>query len=126
LRNDASSYAEALSLADRGRKKYPEFAEIIDTRGEIYYRMGKLDSAESELREAVRLSPVNSKALAIARLHLAQVLADRAKNTEAIQMLNEALGTSSPGAGLSGADREAAQGLLSKLTAAAAEQRGAR
>ena len=119
LAEDKARLKEALDLADQGREKFPDFAAIVDTRGVIYERMGRLADAEKELREAVRVSRVSSGELASAKLHLAGVLAARGKNDEAMRYANEALGGGS-GAQLSPQDRLKAEELVAKLTSGAA------
>jgi tetratricopeptide (TPR) repeat protein len=111
-----SKLKEAAALADRGRAKFPEFAELIDTRGVIYQRMNELGDAERELREAVRLSSVNSRGLATAKFHLAEVLAARDKKDEAVGLLNDVLGPSRQPAGLAEEDMIRAEELLGQLT----------
>ncbi len=116
LDDGGSRLAEALRLADRGRAKYPEFVELIDTRGVIYRRLGRLDDAERELREAIRLSPVNSRNLATARLHLGEVLVDKGMTQAAVEMLKASLIRSRTMPGLAAEDRQRALALVTQLT----------
>jgi len=123
LSEDKVKGKEALALADRGRSLYPAFTELIDTRGVIYHRLGRLDDAAKELGECVRVSPVGSRQQAAAQFHLAAVLADQGKNDEALRLLRDALGKTQPGRGLTADERAEAEALLSRLAQSATGSR---
>ena len=45
-------YEEALELAQQGLKVSPEYADLIDTRGVIYYRSGEYQKAVEDFIES--------------------------------------------------------------------------
>ncbi|MCD6405731.1 MAG: tetratricopeptide repeat protein, partial [Planctomycetes bacterium] len=110
LAESSSDLQEALILADRGRDRYPDFVELIDTRGIIYYRMGKSEDARKEFEEAVKRAP-NAPAGAAARFHLARMLSEQNKKDQALRWIKEC-----PLSMLSAEDRNHAEKLLTDLT----------
>ncbi len=110
LADSSSDLQEALILADRGRQRYPDFVELIDTRGIIYYRMGKIEDARKEFEEAVRRAP-NAPAGAAARFHLARMLAEQNKKDQALRWIKGCRLSM-----LSSEDRARAEELLKDLT----------
>ena len=106
---------EALAIADRGRKAYPEMAAIADTRGVIYERLGRFDDARREYEECLKATPRTSEAGVAARFHLGRALAAMDRKAEAISAIRDVLDTS---AGmLSPSDKAEADALLSSLVA---------
>ena len=76
---------EALALIDKALKMAPEDPFIMDSLGWVYYRMGKLDAAEAQLRKAYALR----KDAEIA-VHLGEVLWRKGAQEEARTLLREA------------------------------------
>jgi tetratricopeptide (TPR) repeat protein len=61
---------EAMSLAERAKKRMPKSASVSDTLGYVYYRKNLTEQAIQELQSAVDSDPKN----AAFRLHLAMAL----------------------------------------------------
>jgi tetratricopeptide (TPR) repeat protein len=71
---------EALKLISRAVELEPSSGAYLDSLGWVYYRMGKLDQAETYLRQALVQVPHD----ATVRDHLGDVLAGRGKLKDAI------------------------------------------
>ena len=106
---------EALDLAQRGLKIAPNYCDLIDTRGVIYYRLGQLDKAVHDFNECIRLYPGITPSSIGTRFYLARSLAELGQRDKAIQYLKEALDLNSQSGGLSTADLAEAQHLLNEL-----------
>ncbi|MEF8794227.1 tetratricopeptide repeat protein [Thiohalorhabdus sp.] len=78
---------EALELIRKANDLEPEAGYILDSLGWVYYRMGKLDAAERNLRHALKRTPDDPKILA----HLGEVLEARDRPGEARQVWQQAL-----------------------------------
>ncbi|RMF77117.1 MAG: hypothetical protein D6744_11660 [Planctomycetota bacterium] len=71
--------ADAVPYAEQARQLVPDNANVLDTLGWTYYRNGRLDEAETALREARMVDPENLAVL----YHLGLVLRDRGQRTAA-------------------------------------------
>ena len=107
---------EALSLANKGLGISPDYLDLIDTRGVIYYRLGRLDQAEQDLAKAAGLYPLGHPAGVGARVHLAQVYAKQGKRQDAARLLREALDMQARFGGLSAEELEQAKVLLEQVS----------
>ncbi|MFH0964482.1 MAG: tetratricopeptide repeat protein [Planctomycetota bacterium] len=115
LCEEKKEYDEALALADRGRESAQGFPDLVDTRGVIYYRMGRLPEAKKELETAVQMSLAAGGSAASAKFHLARVLAGLREQDEAVSLLEESLARPPVAGGIVGAEREEAEALLKGL-----------
>jgi tetratricopeptide (TPR) repeat protein len=106
---------EALDLAQRGLKIAPNYYDLIDTRGVIFYRLGQFDKAVHDFNECIRLYPGVTPSSIGTRFYLARSMAGLGQKDKAIQYLNEALELNNKNGGLSAADLAEAQSLLNKL-----------
>lgn len=116
---------KALELANRGLKLKPDYIDLIETRGVIHYRLGRLEEALRDLSRSIELYPVNAPALAVTHFHLARVYAQMGRRTDAIEHVERALTlhrrsdqSTDPGqrkSVLSGSDLADAQHLLDQL-----------
>jgi tetratricopeptide (TPR) repeat protein len=106
---------EALELAQRGMKIAPNYYDLIDTRGVIYYRLGQLDNAVQDFNECIRLYPGITPSSIGTRFYLARALSELGQKDKAIQYLNEALELNNQNGGLSTADLAQAKRLLNEL-----------
>ena len=106
---------EALDLAQRGLKIAPNYYDLIDTRGVIYYRLGEFDKAIRDFNECIKLYPGITPSSIGTRFYLARALAELGQKNKAIYYLKEALELESLNGGLSTADLAEAQRLLNKL-----------
>ena len=84
-------YEEAFTLAERGLKMVPEYMDLIDTRGVIYYRRGEFEKAMADFVKCIELYPTNSPAAVAPHFHLARVYAALKRRTQAIEQLQEAM-----------------------------------
>ncbi len=78
---------EALKLIQKAVAADPESGAYLDSLGWVYYRMGNLEQAEHWLRMAVRNGATDGTVLA----HLGEVLLERGKKDEALELLRRAL-----------------------------------
>jgi tetratricopeptide (TPR) repeat protein len=108
-------HQEALDLAQRGLKIAPNYYDLIDTRGVIYYRLGEFDKAVRDFTECIKLYPNITPSSISTQFYLARAFAGLGQKGKAIQYLKEALELNSPNGGLSTADLAEAQSLLNKL-----------
>jgi tetratricopeptide (TPR) repeat protein len=108
-------HQQALELAQRGLKIAPNYCDLIDTRGVIYYRLGEFDKAIRDFNECIKLYPGITPSSICTRFYLARALAEIGQKDKAIQYLKEALELESPTGGLSTADLTEAQRLLNQL-----------
>ena len=108
-------HQEALELAQRGLKINPNYYDLIDTRGVIYYRLGEFDKAILDFSKCIKLYPDITSSSISTRFYLARAFTELGQKDKAIQYLKEALELNSPNGGLSTADLAEAQSLLKKL-----------
>ncbi len=115
LSEEKGQYDEALRLADRGLAIDSDYIDIIDTRGVIYYRLGRLREAETDLTRCIKLCPSGAASAVAPRFHLGRVYAQMNRKTEAVEQLTEALGQYERVGGLSREDLAEAKLLLERL-----------
>jgi len=114
-------YTEALSIASRGLKIAPNYVDLLDTRGTIFYRMRQFDKADEDLRRSIQLCPLNATVAIGSRFRLARVYAEMGRRGQALQYLEESLKMHSQTyqsrgqSGLSNLERAEAKQLLSEL-----------
>lgn len=86
---DEAKRAEALELAQRNVREHPRSGQALSTLGWVYYRNGKLESAEQALLAAMadgKIGPENG-------YYMARVLAETGRHDQARQFLKAALET---------------------------------
>jgi tetratricopeptide (TPR) repeat protein len=108
-------HQQALELAQTGLKIAPNYVDLIDTRGVIFYRLGQFDKAIQDFTKCVRLYPSTVPAGVAARFHLARAFAEHGQKDKAIEQLNQALDLEIRIGGLSTAELAEAQHLLKQL-----------
>jgi tetratricopeptide (TPR) repeat protein len=82
---------EALDLANRGLKLVPDYMDLLDTRGVVYYKSGDMEKAEADLLKCIELLPVNSPQSAAPHFHLARAYAATNRRTQALEHLKVGL-----------------------------------
>ncbi len=112
---EQGKFKQALELAQRGLKIAPNYIDLIDTRGVVYYRLGELEKAIQDFTKCIRLYPSTARAAAASRFHLARAYAEFGQRAEAIKHLNQALDLNNRIGGLSTAELAEAQHLLEQL-----------
>ncbi|MBN2180458.1 MAG: tetratricopeptide repeat protein [Sedimentisphaerales bacterium] len=108
-------YQEALELAQKGLALSPDYLDLIETRGVVYYRLGELNNAVQDLTKCVEFYPNSTPQYVAANFHLARVLNALGKNNDAIKYLNEALSLEGKIGGLSNEELTEAKRLFIKL-----------
>lgn len=109
-------HGEALVLAQKGLEKAPNYVDLIDTRGLIYYRLGQYDNALKDFERCIQLYPSAAPSGVTSRYHLAQTYAKLGQNSKAMEVLNRAIDMETRIGGLSGAELNEAQNLLMQLS----------
>ena len=115
---DKGKLQEALELAQRGLNISPNYIDLIDTRGVIYYRMGEFEKAVEDFTRCIELYPEDLKGTppAVAsRFRLAETFVKLGQNDKAIEHLNQTLNLESQFGGLSNSELDKAQTLLKQL-----------
>ena len=115
LCNEQGNYQEALELAQRGLQKAPNYADLIDTRGVIYFQLGDYDRAVQDFSRCLELYPDNFPAVAASHLHLGKALAKLGQRDRAIESLQNALAANSKVHTLSPAEIAEAQRMVKEL-----------
>lgn len=110
-------YPEALQMANRGLMLAPEYSDLRDTRGVIYYRMGRYEDAVRDLEQCVSQYRDDVPALAAARFHLGRAHAALGRKKEAEDELTQSLDLHGRVGGLSPSDVAEAQRLLAQVRA---------
>jgi tetratricopeptide (TPR) repeat protein len=119
LCEEDKQYQEALELADRGLKVAPNYADLLDTRGVVLYRLGQFDKAAADFAQCVELYPANARPLVSAYFHLARAYARMGRTAEAQQYLKQTMDlherATDPAKRLSPADLAEAKVLVEEL-----------
>ena len=82
---------EALTLANRGLSLAPDYMDLLDTRGVVYYKGGDMVRAEADLVKCLSLFPAGSAQSAAPQFHLSRVYAATNRRTQAVEHLKIAL-----------------------------------
>jgi tetratricopeptide (TPR) repeat protein len=105
-----------LELAEKGLTIAPDYLDLIDTRGVIYYRLGEYEKAVQDLSKCVELYPPAAPSGVASRFHLARAYAKLGQKQKAVDLLNQALALESRIGGLSSADLNELKQLLKQLS----------
>ena len=106
--NPPDLYREALALIEKGLKIIPDYVDLLDTRGYVFYRLNDFDKAMVDFARCIELYPPNSPSAATPRYHLAMTYAAMKRKAEALEQLRIAL--DSNGASLRWAKEQADSG----------------
>ncbi|NQT01995.1 MAG: tetratricopeptide repeat protein [Planctomycetes bacterium] len=112
---DKGRFQEALELAQRGLNISPNYIDLIDTRGVIYYQLGEFDKAVEDFTMCIKLYPTGTPAATGSRFRLAETFVKLGQNDKAIEHLNLTLDLESQFGGLSNSELDKAQTLLIQL-----------
>ncbi|MCH9034627.1 MAG: tetratricopeptide repeat protein, partial [Planctomycetes bacterium] len=108
---------EAIRLADQGIKLYGQNPHLLDTRGVVLWKLGRLDEAVRDLQKsasiAARLRRWRTQVEAL--IHLAEVYVDRKELIQARLVLEEADALDARQAILPEAERDELDQLLDEL-----------
>ena len=112
---DKGMFKEALQLAQKGLKIYPNYIDLIDTRGAIYYQMGEFDKAVEDFTTCIRLYPTGTPTAVGSHFRLAKTFNKLGQNVKALEHLNQTLDMESQIGGLTTSELAEAQNLLKQL-----------
>jgi tetratricopeptide (TPR) repeat protein len=112
---EAREPRKALELAERGLRLAPQYIDLIDTRGVIYFRLGEHEKALRDFERCLKLYQVNAPAGVATRFHIARTLIQLKRDNEAREQLKQALDLNNRIGGLSQADLDEAKRLLEQL-----------
>ena len=115
LSEDKGQHKQALELAQKGLKLAPNYIDLIETRGVIFYRMGDFTKSIGDLTRCVELYPSLTPQYVAASFHLARALDKIGRKDEALKYLSQALESVGKTGGLSTEELNKAKHLLIKL-----------
>ena len=116
LCEEQGKFEQALELAHRGLKISPDYIDLIDTRGVVYYQLGKFDRAVQDFTRCLKLYPDGESPATASYLHLGRALAKLGQKSEAVENLRKALDLNTEIGGLSVAENAEAQRLVKELS----------
>jgi tetratricopeptide (TPR) repeat protein len=106
----------AFELAQKGLIIAPDYLDLIDTRGVVYYRMGEFEKAVIDLSRCVEQYPLAAPSGVASRFHLARAYAKLRQKQKAVNLLNQALVMESRIGGLSDTELTEAKQLQEQLS----------
>jgi hypothetical protein len=106
----------AVVFARRGFELQPDYCDLLDTRGVILYRFGRLREAGVDLSRCVELLPADAPGLAGSYLHLARVWDRLGEPRHVAENLNLALASRRQSAGLTPGQVQEATDMRNQLT----------
>lgn len=109
-------YKQAFELALRGLSIAPEYLDLINTCGVIYYRLGQYDKAVQCFKKCVNLYPAWEPSVVGSYFYLGKALAGLGQKNEAVKNLNKALELNAQMGTLSPEDVVEAQRLVEQLS----------
>ena len=89
LAHEYQNYEEALQLADKGLSMEPENADLLDTRGEIYFEKGNYEEARRDLEQALCIYPFNSTGRVGSGFRLGKTLTKLGENALAYEQFKQ-------------------------------------
>ncbi|MBU0719076.1 MAG: tetratricopeptide repeat protein [Planctomycetes bacterium] len=110
---ERGSAEEGLAFADKGVAHHPDDPHLLDTRGVLLARLGRLAEARKDLEKCVQLSADLPATQTHGLLHLARICAEQEDRTAAAMRANQALQLDQGAQSLSAAEREEAHQLAS-------------
>jgi tetratricopeptide (TPR) repeat protein len=108
-------FQQALQLAKKGIELAPDYADLIDTRGMVYYRLNDFEKAIQDFSRCVELYPDSTPQSVASRFHLAKAYIGAGQKNEAIQLLDDVLDLEPRFGGLTIEQRAEARHLLERL-----------
>lgn len=115
LCENSGEFNKALELTSKGLEIAPNYEDLYDTRGYIYYRTGKFDKAIADFQNALKLIPPGNPQAAGVYFHLGQTYEEMGDSSKASENLKRALTIDSDGEVLSAEDISTIRRLLYKL-----------
>ncbi len=116
LCEEQGQYQQALQLVRQGLQKTPDYVDLIDTRGVIYYRLGEYDKAIRDFTQCLNLYPARAPSVVASYFHLGRALMSLGQKDEAIESLKKTLDLNNEIGNLSAEDFTEVQRLLEELS----------
>jgi len=116
LCEEQGQYQQALQLVRQGLQKAPDYVDLIDTRGVIYYRLGEYDKAVHDFTRCINLYPARAPSVVASYFHLGRALISLGQRNEAVESLKKTLDLNNEIGNLSAEDFTEAQRLLEELS----------
>ncbi len=116
MSEEQGKHQQALELAQRGLRIAPNYVDLIDTRGVVYYKLGQYDKAVQDFTRCLEMYPNGTPAATASYLHLGRALASLGEKDEAIESLKKTLELNAQTGGLSAVDFAETQRLLEELS----------
>jgi tetratricopeptide (TPR) repeat protein len=108
-------YQQALELTQSGLEKTPDYVDLIDTRGVIYYRLGEFNKAVQDFTRCIELYPAEVPSVVASYYHLGRALVGLGQVDKAVESLKKVLELNAKIGGLSDADVAEVHRLLKNL-----------
>ncbi|MBN1788219.1 MAG: tetratricopeptide repeat protein [Sedimentisphaerales bacterium] len=116
LCEEKGQYQQAIDIANEGLEIAPQYVDLIDTRGMVYYRLGQYDKAIEDFTVCIKLYPTDAPGRVNSFLHLAKAFIGAEKKDKAIEYLNKTLNIQNQFGGLTPEDLDEARSLLEALS----------
>ncbi len=116
LCEEHNKFQQAFELVQRGLKIAPNYVDLIDTRGVVYYKLGQYDKAIQDFTRCLEMYPDGTPATTASYLHLGRAFASLGQKDKAVENLKKTLELNTKIGGLSEADFADAQRLLEELS----------
>ncbi len=109
-------YEQALALAEQGLEIAPDYIDLIDTRGLIYSRTGRLQEAVSDFSRCIELYLPNMSSRTVSCFHLGEALYKLGEREKAVNILKQAITLNEKIGGLSQEELTESRSLLEKMS----------
>ncbi|RKY11528.1 MAG: hypothetical protein DRP65_03980 [Planctomycetota bacterium] len=106
----------SLELVKRGLAQNPDYVDLIDTRGIVYYHLGRYDKAVEDFTKCIKLYRRRAPAIVGSHFRLAKALRKLERNSEAVTNLKKSLELSEQIGGLTPENKAQARQLLTELS----------
>jgi tetratricopeptide (TPR) repeat protein len=116
LADEKNEYQNALVIADKAVELSPNYADLLDTRGVINYKLGNFNQAIDDLKRCVSLYSEMTSFHTASCFHLGQTYVMTANKAKAEEYLSLAVKNNLRTGGLSQANLGQAERLLSQLS----------
>jgi len=111
-----NNYQQALELAQKGLQQKPDYLDLLDTRGVIYYRLAQYDKAMLDFNKCLELYPTQAPGLTGSYFHLGRTQARMGQKDQALKNLRQALDLNKKNSALSKPDLDEASRLADELS----------
>jgi tetratricopeptide (TPR) repeat protein len=116
LCQEQGKYEQALEFAQMGLELDPDYVDLIDTRGVIYYELARYEDAVRDFTRCLELYPDTTPAKVATQMHLAKALIKLGRRSEAQTYLKQALELYTQVGGLSDSEHTEAASLLEEIS----------